>query len=66
MNMLTVVHVPADQVGIFLGISGAVAVGSFLLAFVMRDQISLDPNRSLLSIAGMAAVFFVTLGLSAL
>ena len=66
MNMLSVINVPADQVGVFLGISGAVAVGSFLLAFVLRDQITTDPNRSMLSIAAMAALFFVTLGVSAL
>jgi hypothetical protein len=66
MNTFSVIHVPADQVGAFLGLSGTVAVGSFVLAFVMRDQITDDPNRSMLSLAAMAAIFMVTLGLSAL
>ena len=66
MNLLSVIHVPAEQVGIVLAISGGVAVLCFVLAFARRDYVTQEPNRSLLSVAAAAAVMFVTLALSSL
>lgn len=63
--MLSVIQVPADQVGIFLGIAAAVCLGALVLAFFIRDAYN-DPSRGLLSVAAAAAIAFVTLGVSAI
>lgn len=64
MNTFGVVHVPADQVGPFLGISGGAVLVFLVLAFVNRDDTD-SPSRGFLSLAATAAIFFVTLALSA-
>jgi hypothetical protein len=66
VKLLSVIHVPAEQVGIVLALSGGAAALSFVLAFRFRDYVTQDPNRTLLSVSAMAAVLFVTLGLSSL
>jgi len=60
-----VIHVPADLVGEALIGSGAVIVISLVLAFFVRDEWG-SPSRTLLQVAGAAAIFFVTLGIQAL
>lgn len=63
--MHAVIHVPEDMVGEALIGSAAVVVISLVLAFFIGDEWG-GPHPTFLRLAGLAAVFFVTLGLSAL
>lgn len=64
LNLLSVIHVPADQVGLWLGLSGGAIVLLLVLSFLFSDE--WGANRTMLQLAGVGAVLFVTLGLSSL
>jgi hypothetical protein len=64
LNLLSVINVPADQVGVWLGISGGAVLLLLVLSFLFADE--WGANRTLLQLAGAGALFFVTLGLTSL
>lgn len=63
--MIGVIHVEEDLVGPVLVLLGCLTVALVVAAFMRRDYVTQDPNRTLLGLAVATGVGFLTLALSA-